>query len=205
MKILFQGDSVTDCDRNREDMQDMGTGYACKIAEMFRVLESGKDICCFNKGVSGNRTCDLLERHEEDVAKLQPDILVLLIGINDTWRRYDSDDATSTSQFEGNYTQLLEWIKKDLPDTKILIMEPFLLDTMPDKSCWREDLDPKIQVVRKLARKYADQFLPLDGILQQYVVAGYTEAQITEDGVHPTDIGHGIIAKECMNVLHKML
>lgn len=205
MKILFQGDSVTDCGRDRENMLSMGEGYACKVAELYSILYPGKEVVFINKGVSGNRTKDLLDRHNGDVVKNAPDILTILIGINDTWRRYDSLDPTTTEQFEKNYEMLLENIKRDLPNTKIVIIEPFLLNSMEEKAVWREDLDPKIQVVRKLARKYSDKYLALDGILQQYIVNGYSEVSISEDGVHPTAVGHGIIAKEVLKVIEELI
>ena len=77
--------------------------------------------------------------------EVKPDYLSIMIGINDTWRRYDSNDITSKEQFETNLTELLEKIKKDLPDTKLMLIEPFLLPTDPEKEIFWEDLDPKLK------------------------------------------------------------
>jgi lysophospholipase L1-like esterase len=195
MTVLFQGDSITDCGWNRQDENSLGGGYPARVAGLWNNLAPGATVRFFNRGISGNRVKDLLDRYDRDFRALQPDLVSILIGINDTWRRYDSNDPTSTEKFEESYRALLENLKRDLPRTKILIMEPFLLRTTPAKD-WREDLDPKIQAVRGLAKEFADVFIPLDGIFTRYAVEGRREADMAADGVHPTSAGHGIIALE---------
>jgi acyl-CoA thioesterase-1 len=199
--VLFQGDSVTDCDRNREDITSLGEGYPAMVAKKYQLLFPGSNVKFVNKGISGNRVKDLLARYEEDFKSLKPDFLSILIGINDTWRRYDSNDPTSAQDFEKTYRELLTRIKKDLPNCKIMMIEPFLLNSDPNKFVYREDLDPKIQVVRKLAVEFADYFLPMDGIFAKAEVEMYSCKQMSEDGVHPTQIGHSILAEEYMKAL----
>ena len=80
-------------------------------------------------------------------------------------------------------------------------MEPFLLPTMPDKACWREDLDPKIQIVREMAARYADYYIPLDGMMAANCVAKYRPEELSADGVHPTDTGHALIASAFLKTL----
>lgn len=201
--VLFQGDSITDCGRNREDINSLSDGYPGVISKMYNLLVPDNGVTFVNKGISGNRVIDLLDRYEEDFKKIQPDFISILIGINDTWRRYDANDPTSTESYEENYRKLLEKIKSDMPNCKIMIIEPFLLNSLPDRVNWREDLDPKIQVARKLAKEYADYYMPLDGIFARAEVEQYTCKQITEDGVHPSPIGHSIIAEEYIKVLAK--
>ncbi|QHQ61866.1 GDSL family lipase [Anaerocolumna sedimenticola] len=201
--VLFQGDSITDCGRNREDITSLSEGYPGVIANMYNLLFPDNGVTFINKGISGNRVKDLVERYDEDFKSIKPDFISILIGINDTWRRYDSNDPTSTEEYEKNYRFLLEKIKTDLPDCRIMIMEPFVLYSLPDREQWREDLNPKIQVARKLAKEYADYYLPLDGIFAKAEVEDYTCNQITEDGVHPSAIGHSIIAKEYLKALAK--
>lgn len=199
--ILFQGDSVTDCHRVREDGNSLGEGYPAKIAALWEILFPGSGVRFINRGISGNRTGDLLDRYQNDFAALKPDLISILIGINDTWRRYDRNNPTSTEKFEQNYRSLLEKLRRDLPSATIVLMEPFLLDSDPAKRLWREDLDPKIQVVRNLAREFAGVFIPLDGILASYAVAGIKDADMSADGVHPSPQGHGIIAGEWLKAL----
>ncbi len=204
-RILFQGDSITDCGRGRDDDTNLGNGYANKVSQLFTTLYPKQDIQFVNRGISGNRVADLLARYEEDFLAVEPDVVSILIGINDCWRRYDQNDPTSAADFLSSYNNLLLKIKQDLPNTKIIIMEPFLLNTIPDRTLWREDLDPKIAAVRQLARIYADAYIPLDGLIQRYVVEGYSDEEIAQDAVHPTDIGHGLIAKEYSETLLKII
>lgn len=199
--VLFQGDSVTDCRRNREKAYDLGEGYPAKIAGVWENLFPGHSTRFINRGVSGDRTINLLERYKKDFAEVKPDVVSILIGINDVWRRYDSNDPTSPEQFEKNYRTLLENLRRDLGKAFIIIIEPFLLGSDPEKKIYREDLDPKIQAVRGLAIEYADAFLPLDGIFARRAVEGWREADMSADGVHPTAAGHGIIAAEWLKLL----
>jgi lysophospholipase L1-like esterase len=191
--VLFQGDSITDCGR---DDEFLGSGYPAKVAEAYRALMPASGVKFINRGISGNRTVDLVNRYEKDFKDVAPDFISILIGINDVWRAFDSNDPMEAQQFESNYRTLLSSIKNDMPDTQIMIMEPFLLHSLPDRPAWHIDLDPKIQVVRKLAYQYADIYLPLDGIMARCATSGYTLEGISEDGVHPSQLGHGLIAYE---------
>ncbi len=198
--ILFQGDSITDCGRERSDLTSLGAGYPGVVAKLYQTLFPETKVTFVNKGISGNRVTNLLERYEEDFKAINPDYLSILIGINDTWRRYDNNDPTSTEDFEKNYRELLTRVKKDLPECKVIIIEPFVLNSLPDRASWREDLDPKIQVARKLAKEFADYYMPLDGIYAKKVVEDYSCEQLAADGVHPTALGHSIIAEEYLKL-----
>ncbi|HJA93936.1 MAG TPA: SGNH/GDSL hydrolase family protein [Candidatus Eisenbergiella merdipullorum] len=199
-RVLFQGDSITDCGRVRET-DDLGPGYPAKVAQIYRCLYPGNGTEFINRGVSGNRSCDLLARYEEDFLSVKPDFISILIGINDTWRRYDSADPTSTQQYENNYRTLLEQLRRDLPQAKLLVIEPFLIPADPQKETWHEDLAPKIQAARRLARQYADYFLPMDGLFQSQIVKGARPEELSEDGVHPTEAGHAVIAEAYLKLL----
>lgn len=199
-RVLFQGDSITDCGRDRLK-GDCGQGYPAKVAEIYSCMHPESGTVFINRGISGNRSFDLLGRYEEDFLSVKPDFISILIGINDTWRRYDSADPTSTAQYEGNFRTLLGWLRRDLPETKLLVIEPFLIPADPQKEIWHEDLDPKIQAARRLAREYADYFLPMDGLFQSRIVQGASPAELSEDGVHPTDAGHAVIAEAYLKLL----
>ncbi|MDR3249007.1 MAG: SGNH/GDSL hydrolase family protein [Treponema sp.] len=202
--VLFQGDSITDCGRVRTDAGNLGAGYPAKIAETWQSRFPGSKLKFLNRGVSGDRTVNLLERYDVDFRALKPDLVSILIGVNDTWRHYDANDPTTTEQYEKNYRVLLQNIKRDLPQAKIVIIEPFLLCSDPAKAIWREDLDPKIQAARRLAREFADVFVPMDGIFVRYAVAGIKDTDMSADGVHPTPLGHQIIAKEWLKSIEEI-
>lgn len=199
--VLFQGDSITDCDRNREDITSLSEGYPGKVAAIYNALFPNNHVTFINKAVSGDRAKDVLSRYQEDIKEIKPDFVSILVGINDTWRRYDENDPTTAEQYEVNYRQILDNLKHDFPNTKIMLIEPYVLNSLPDRATWRVDLDPKIQVVRKLAREYADYFLPIDGIFASLCTHTYEPSQISADGVHPIDLGHSIIAYQYLKLL----
>ena len=199
--VLFQGDSVTDWNRNRDNFYDLGEGYVKYFVQAYFGLNPNSDAVFINKGVSGDRTSEVLQRYDEDIKNIKFDVISLLLGINDTWRRFDKNDPTSAKDFEINYRKILDNIKLDHPKAKIIMMEPFLIPTDPKKACFREDLAPKQEVVRKLALQYADYFLPLDKIFTDYIIKGAKPEEISEDGVHPALLGRGIIARELLKVI----
>ncbi|MGA9365635.1 MAG: SGNH/GDSL hydrolase family protein [Bacteroidota bacterium] len=192
-RVLFQGDSITDCSRNREDPSDLGKGYAMLASSWYSAKHPEKRVEFFNRGIGGDRTSDLVRRWEEDCLALKPDLVSILIGINNTWRRYDKNDPTSVDRFEEEYRAILDSTTKALK-TKLILCEPFLLPVTVDQKKWREDLDPKIEVVHELAREYDAILVPLDRLLQEACTkreAAYWAA----DGVHPSLPGHALIAQ----------
>lgn len=197
-RILFQGDSVTDCGRDRANLYDLGLGYPRMIAGAMLAAYPEANYEFINKGVSGDRVRDIVSRMQEDIIDLKPDFISILIGINDCWRRYDSNDPTSAEAFEADYRKVLTAIKENT-DAEIMLMEPFVLPSLPDRETWREDLDAKIDAVRRLAREFGTQLLPLDGMLNA-AAAQKDPKYWTEDGVHPSVAGHGFIANAWMEI-----
>ncbi|MFW6309051.1 MAG: SGNH/GDSL hydrolase family protein [bacterium] len=199
--ILFQGDSITDCGRSREDESNLGEGYAMMAAARFNASYPEKEVTFLNRGISGNRVKDLKNRWQEDCLDLKPDIISILIGINDCWRRYDSNDPTSVEDFKEGYHYILTEIKKNLK-AEIILGEPFLLPVKKEQKRWREDLDPKIQAVRELAREFDTLYLPLDGLFAQAAVKRKPSFWAA-DGVHPTPAGHAFIASKWLEIVEK--
>lgn len=191
--VLFQGDSITDFGRNYDVPSSLGSGYALVTAAWFSALYPQKNVSFINRGISGNRVPDLIGRWEKDCLALKPTWLSILIGVNDMWRRYDSNDPTSTTQFESNYRRLLDLtVARSIPH--ILLCEPFLLPVRDEQKSWREDLDPKIEVVRRLATEYKTMLLPLDTIFTE--AAKQREAEYwLWDGVHTSPPGVALIAQ----------
>lgn len=196
--ILFQGDSVTDCDRDRAASGDLGHGYAAKVARHY----AGQPLRFLNRGISGNRVKDLQARWQEDCIDLQPALVSILIGINDTWRRYDNNDPTSTAAYLEGYHELLSQVRDRL-QARILLMDPFVLPVPPDRRAWREDLNPRIDGVRDLAREFGAVYVPLDGIFAEASTRKPCEFWAA-DGVHPTDAGHQLIAEAWIQAAENM-
>ena len=191
--VLFQGDSITDAGRSWQDDSNLGQGYAMMAAAWFSALCPEKGVRFINRGIAGNRIKDLRARWQQDCLALRPDWLSIMIGINDTWRRYDSGDPTSVRAFEDDYRAILESVRQNLK-ARLILCEPFLLAVPPDRRQWREDLDPKIEVVRKLAGEFAAILVPLDDIFAQAATRRQA-AFWAPDGVHPTPAGHALIAQ----------
>lgn len=195
-KVLFQGDSITDCGRDRETegKLPLGRGYANIAASLFNSLYPELDVEFINKGIAGNRTCDLCQRWTQDCIELKPDVLSILIGINDTWHGYSKGLYTTAEQYYNNYKEILTRTKLEVGDIPIIMLEPFVLPYPEDRITWREDLDPKIQKARQLAREFEATYIPLDGIFAQNSIT-IDPSYWAADGVHPTSAGHGLIAR----------
>jgi acyl-CoA thioesterase-1 len=161
-------------------------------AAQFSANYPEKQVQFLNRGISGNRVVDLQERWSQDCLDLKPNIVSIYIGINDTWRRYDRNDPTSTEQFEAGYRNLLRQTTET--GAKLVLIEPFVLPVPEDRKLWRVDLDPKITVVRELAREFGARLVCLDGLFAQASSRAHSSFW-APDGVHPSPAGHALIAK----------
>jgi lysophospholipase L1-like esterase len=191
--VLFQGDSITDAGRSREDDTQLGGGYANMVAAWYSAAHPERKVRFLNRGISGHRVKDLQSRWQADCLDLKPDVLSILIGINDVWRRYDSNDPTTCDAYEAAYRDILTQVRENL-DTRIILLEPFVLPTPPDREAWAEDLDPKRQAAARLAEEFDAAFVPLHSMFQdasQHREAGFWAG----DGVHPSQAGHALIAQ----------
>jgi acyl-CoA thioesterase-1 len=193
--IVFFGDSITDCGRNRDaqpgDHTGWGGGYVYQLAAALSAELPDYELKFTNKGISGNRIYDLEARLDQDVLSLDPDVVSILIGINDVWRKYDSGVESELSEFTASYRRVLEKIEEQ--GAQIVILEPFLLPVPEDRKAWREDLDPKITAIRELAREFEAILVPLDGIFAA-ASCKRENAFWAADGVHPSPAGHALIA-----------
>ena len=192
MKVLFQGDSITDACRDKSDYHDLGQGYPKYAAPIIAERHPEIDFEFIDLGISGNQTKDLVDRLESDFIDIDPDIVSVMIGLNDTWHHAAEKDWIPNDVFEQRYRTILEAIKTRT-HAKLMMIEPFLIP-VEDKLFFREDLDPKIQIVRKLAREYADVYIPLDGLLAAEFLK-HNPTDIAGDGVHPSGLGAEIIGK----------
>ena len=201
IKVLFQGDSITDAGRNYGDFHDLGNGYPKYAAEYIKEKYSDIDFEFIDLGISGNQTKDLVERLQKDFIDIQPDIVSILIGINDVWHHAADRSWIPDEIFEERYRTVLKAIKEKT-NAKIMMMEPFLIP-VNDKLFFREDLAPKIEIIRKLAREYADVYLPTDGLLQSAFI-GDDPLSYAADGVHPTPKGADYIGKLYADYVSKL-
>jgi lysophospholipase L1-like esterase len=210
-KILFQGDSITDCGRKREAFYGMGSGYA-NLVKASLGMDYPDTYEFINRGISGNRIVDLYARIKCDFINLAPDYASIFIGVNDAWHEIGSQNGVDTKKFEKIYTMFIDEIKEACPDTKLIIISPFVLEgtatcnteAIPDRwECFQKDVAEKAEVAKKIAEQYG---LPIIE-LQSAFDAACKKAPATywtEDGVHPTACGHEIIKRLWIEAFEKI-
>jgi len=205
--ILFQGDSITDCGRDKEKQLNNGRGYA-HLVSAHLTAEEHMVYKCINRSISGNRMVDLYSRIKIDMINLKPDYMSILIGINDVWHEYTRQNGVDADKFEMVYGLLIEELKRALPDLKIMIMEPFVLHgsaTNTDEEHpgrWEHFSSECVlrrQAAKRIADKYGLPFIPLQELLDR-VSADTPEGYWLVDGVHPTPAGHELIKREWLKM-----
>jgi len=209
-RILFQGDSITDCDRVRECNAHVGTGYALLIKSQLG-FENPGEYEFYNRGISGNRIVDLYARIKEDIINLAPDYISILIGVNDVWHEFGSHNGVDADKFEKIYCMLIEEIREALPNVKIMIMEPFCLkgiatqntDSEPDRwNVFNVEVRKRAEKAKKVAEKYDLTFIELQKLMD-HAAEVIEETYWLIDGVHPTAIGHELLKREWMKAFEK--
>lgn len=200
MRILFFGDSITDMGRNREsgigDICSFGSGYPFVVAsELSRENPVKHEI--INRGISGNKTVDLYARIKADVWNLKPDVLSILVGVNDVWHEIYGKNGVEIDRFEKVYSMLIEDTLKAVDGVKIVLLEPFVLKGTATEEKFDSFLQVKeyAKVVKKLAEKYRLGFIPLQKKFDEYSEK-YGAKPYLYDGVHPNVAGATLIADE---------
>lgn len=198
MRILFQGDSITDCGRDYNNDAQLGRGYAHLVASSLGFSEPGAHTF-INKGISGNRIVDLYARIKRDIINYQPDVMSILIGVNDVWHELgESPNGVDADKFFKIYSMLIEEIKEALPSIKIMILEPFVLEACSTEANWEYfniETKKRAEMAKKIAEKYSLPFIPLqDGF--DALAKKAENSYWLGDGVHPTGAGHEYIKNE---------
>lgn len=197
IKFVFQGDSITDANRNRDDINNYGYGYPNLVASELMCKYPGK-YEFINEGISGDRIVDLYARIKQDLINHNPDYLSILIGVNDVWHELNEQNGVAAPKFEKVYSMLIEEIKEALPNIKIFILEPFVLKGSGTERYFDEflaDIKLHSQAAKNVAEKYGLTFIPLQEKFDEaskLMPPTYWAA----DGVHPTAAGHGLIKEE---------
>ena len=204
MKILFQGDSITDAGRDKRNYHNLGNGYPKYSAELISAAHPDADIEFINLGISGNRTCQLFDRLYSDCISFNPDVVSILIGVNDIWHRYDPGRIETTDdQIALNYRHILRRIKEQT-SAKIIVLAPFVLDA-PDKDHLRSDLVTVKPIVKALADEFADAYIPLDELFAEALKTQPAPLYDSGDGVHPNENGARFIAKAYAETVESLI
>lgn len=212
-RILFQGDSITDCGRPRDNDSYLGMGYATMVSGRLGLENPGK-YQFYNRGISGDRLLNVYSRQKYDIVKLNPDYMSILVGINDVFNGLDSREAIPYDRFEEIYCIFMEDMRIKLPNTKIMLLEPFYIanasatsnsEEYPDKAdFFKAEVRSKAEAVKRVAMKYNKVFVPLQDKINDF--AGHVSelSEVTVDGIHLTAAGHEIIAREWLNGFKKL-
>ena len=203
MRILFYGDSITDAGRNYEQkiFNDMyGTGYVFNVASNL-LLENPEKYEILNKGISGNRIVDLYQRVKIDLWNNNPDVLSILIGVNDVWHEIIHNNGVELDRFEKIYRMLIEETMQRLPNIKIMLLEPFVLKGWATNERFDEFLQvyDYAKVVKKLAEEYNLIFVPLQEKFNEMAKV-HDPSLFLVDGVHPNMAGAKLICDEWLKV-----
>jgi len=208
--FLFQGDSITDGNRSRNTDWNhvLGHGYAYLIAARLWYQLPKKGFHFFNRGISGNTVPDLAARWADDTIAIKPDVLSILIGVNDTMHAVGGDTNFTVESYENGYRALLAQTKQQLPQVELVICEPFILPVGRVEDKWADyqrEVTGRQQVAKKLAAEFNATFVPLQDSFNEaaakYPPAGYW----MWDGIHPMPNGHELFAREWIKHVGKKL
>jgi lysophospholipase L1-like esterase len=207
--ILFQGDSITDCGRSREGTPevmrpaDYGFGYPNLVSGTLLAANPG-EYQCIDRGVSGNRVVDLYARWKMDALNLKPDMISILIGVNDVWHEFSRGNGVETARYAQIYRMLLAWTKEVLPEVKLMIMEPFMLISEVGGEDFLADVKDHARAAREVAEEFDAVFVPLQDKFDAAAKLAPNSYWLF-DGVHPTPAGHRIIADEWLKAAEPLL
>ncbi len=209
--ILFQGDSITDAIRCRENDNYRGSGYATLVsAELCRRFPG--QVKCVNRGISGDRVVDILARMKRDILDIKPDVMSLLIGVNDVWHELSDGSGVPAPLFEQVLELIITEIQRELPQTQLLLLEPFVLrgyNTDDSQECphkwayFSQEVPLRAQAMQRVAQRHGVPCLSFQAQFDAMAEA-YGSAWVLEDGVHPTIAGHTVIAQKWLETFDRL-
>lgn len=193
-KILFIGDSISDPKFNFRMMKDIKGRkiYALQLKKKFQ--KKSKDIKVYIKGIASNRTYHLYDRLTKDCIDLKPDVIIMLIGVNDAWENYVPESYPPLLRpAEPHFREIFRRIRTELPDTQILYLMPFMIDSVEEKFPFHKTLDEYRELLKSVAAESSAAILDLQEFF--YKAQKATDPKkLAIDGIHPTNLGHKVIA-----------
>ena len=205
--FVFQGDSITDAGRDFNNDDNRGHGYPTLVAARVGVDRPG-EFRFLNRGVSGDRVVDINSRIKRDLINLEPDYVSILIGVNDVWHELMSQNGVSDEKFFRIYCEVLEELQSACPGVKIFVLEPFVLKASATGGEWdyfRREVALRASSARSAAEKYGCVFVPLQEKFDSACTEEAPASYWLLDGVHPSAMGHELIARELTAALYASL
>ena len=199
--IVFLGDSITDRNFNsRFNRNIKGKNiYALQLKKIFK--EYSKDIKVEIKGVASNRTYHVYDRLTKDCIDLKPDVIIMLIGVNDAWENYVPEQYPPLVRpMEPHIREIYRRFKAELPDTQVLYLMPFMIDSVEEKLPFHKTLDEFREVLKNIALENDALILDMQQVF--YDAQKTTEPKVLAiDGIHPTNLGHKVMADAVLKML----
>lgn len=207
MKIVFQGDSITDVGRNTNNgsLRCIGQGYPLLVSAKLG-LDEPQQHEFVNTGISGNRIVDVYARIKIDTWNYNPDLLSILIGINDVWHEVGNKNGVDNKRFYNVYRMLVADTLERFPNIKLILMEPFVLKASATEANWEyfeTETRLRAESVKKIAEEFGVTFLPLQAKFDEATKIAPADYWLG-DGVHPTPAGHQLIANEWLKAFAKL-
>ncbi len=206
--VLFQGDSITDAGRNRRgegnanDARAMGNGYALLAGAHLLAQYCAADLKVYNRGISGNKVFQLAERWDKDCIALKPDVVSILIGVNDIWHKLNGQYDGTVEIYQRDYRALLERTKRELPGVKLVVCEPFVLRCGAVNDNWFPEFDSYRAAARQIATDFGTVFVPFQTMFDEAVKTTAPDYWAA-DGVHPTMAGASLMAQTWLDTVAK--
>ncbi len=197
--VLFQGDSITDAGRSREtagtanEQTALGSGYAWLAGAELLVDRPKDGLKVFNRGISGNKVFQLAERWDADCLALKPNVLSILVGVNDFWHTLDGNYNGTAEVYERDFHELLERTRKALPKVKLVVCEPFVLRCGAVSEKWFPQFEAYRAAARRVAEASHTTFVPFQAVFDEALKYAPAE-QWAKDGVHPSAAGASLMA-----------
>ena len=197
--VLFQGDSITDGGRDRGVADPnwpagLGSSYPLLVASAALAAHPDRGLRFYNRGVSGNKVPDLQHRWADDTLALKPDVLSILVGVNDFWHKLGLGYTGTVQDYETQYTTLLADTKRALPRVRIVVLEPFVLRCGSVDDRWFPEFDQRRAAAARVAQHAGATFVGLQEVFDD-LARKATPQYWAADGVHPTPAGHSVIAE----------
>jgi lysophospholipase L1-like esterase len=199
-RLLFQGDSITDAGRSRgrlnkaNEPRALGTGFVFLAACQLLAEHSEAKPRIFNRGISGNKVYQLAERWDKDCIALKPDVVTILIGVNDYWHTLKHGYDGTVEKYETDYRTLLERTRRELPMVTLVICEPFVLRCGEVNENWLGEFDRYRSAAKKISAKFNTIFVPFQNVFDEAVKKA-PPSYWAADGVHPTMAGAYLMAQ----------
>ena len=206
--VVFQGDSITDGGRSRDDDQNhiMGHGFAYIATARLMADHPDLSLTFYNRGVSGNRVVDLYARWREDAINLMPSVVSILVGINDVSAEIIRNAGVSAERFEKVLRLLLDETSEAIEAVRFILCEPFYLPNQrrdPHNDRYVEEVTLRASIVASLAREKGATFVPLQRIFDEAAERAPASYWLW-DGVHPTPQGHELIARQWLAAVERV-